>query len=422
MWSYTFTSTRSQLFNEEHRLGLHAEAPGARRAFSSEGAMREVMRGAILPQNLEGAIVGAAATGCRFLLCDRGSEFTVREILADMLSSVDRAKFRIVARLSADCHAGQDAAARQCLQMMRELGLEYLDGCIVPWPGARARANLDGDAEPAAPRPDRATCNEETSTFLQSWKAVTALVQAGKVRCLGVSELGLWQLQRVTEPAGILRPTFHLIGVSLRSAQHDVVRWCHSRAIEIVAFLEASPTVLRSEPHQKVLQKVVDETGYTPAQVTISWALQHGLVTIPQLGSLIKDPGSIASDDVYRQWLSAMAEKLREIYSLLHPFTRRPKFCSPTRIRQVTLSKDQVAALDDLDAVRIATRKHIESTLAQWATTADTDPLGDGDAPPPDDAPEAITVELAGELLDAPDEAEAGPGAEPALGEFLPAF
>ena len=119
MWSYTFTSTRSQLFNEEHRLGLHAEAPGARRAFSSEGAMREVMRGAILPQNLEGAIVGAAATGCRFLLCDRGSEFTVREILADMLSSVDRAKFRIVARLSADCHAGQDAAARQCLQMMR---------------------------------------------------------------------------------------------------------------------------------------------------------------------------------------------------------------------------------------------------------------------------------------------------------------
>ena len=150
--------------------------------------------------------------------------------------------------------------------------------------------------------------------------------------------------------------------------------------------------------------------------------LQHGLVTIPQLGSLIKDPGSIASDDVYRQWLSAMAEKLREIYSLLHPFTRRPKFCSPTRIRQVTLSKDQVAALDDLDAVRIATRKHIESTLAQWATTADTDPLGDGDAPPPDDAPEAITVELAGELLDAPDEAEAGPGAEPALGDFLPAF
>ena len=28
--------------------------------------------------------------------------------------------------------------------------------------------------------------------------------------------------------------------------------------------------------------------------------VQHGLVTIPQLGSLIKDPGSIASDDVYR--------------------------------------------------------------------------------------------------------------------------
>ena len=248
---------------------------------------------------------------------------------------------------------------------------------------------------------------------------MTALVQAGKVRCLGVSELGLWQLQRITEPAGILRPTFHQISVSLRSAQHDVVRWCHSRAIEVVAFLEASPTVLRSEHHERCYRRWPTRRATRPHRSPSAGALQHGLVTIPQLGSLIKDPGNIASDDVYRQWLSAMAEKLREIYSLLHPFTRRPKFCSPTRIRQVTLSKDQVAALDDLDAVRIATRKHIESTLAQWATTtADTDPLADGGAPPPDDAPEAITVELAGELLDAPDEAEAGPDG---TREFLPA-
>ena len=192
MWSFTFTSTRSQLFHEEHRLGFHAEPPGAPGGFSSEGTMREVLRGAILPQALPGATVGAAATGCRLLLCDRDAEFVTKEVMAEMLQQVDRSRcgardgamtrradrsrrakrralggalragvcgsrvfrrsplaphrsqphaapvgpapradddrspdrlhsFRVIGRLTPDCHRSAEAAKGQCTQMLREL-------------------------------------------------------------------------------------------------------------------------------------------------------------------------------------------------------------------------------------------------------------------------------------------------------------
>lgn len=62
------------------------------------------------------------------------------------------------------------------------------------------------------------------------------------------------------------------------------------------------------------------------AQVIISWLLQRGLLAVPR--TKYPDQSMLRSPENYSEWLEDVRSRCAEVFSLIHPFTRRPTFCS----------------------------------------------------------------------------------------------
>jgi len=241
----------------------------------------------------------------------------------------------------------------------QRLGVEYLDGCIVPWPTTKAAAGKELPSE-------RETRNRELTKFLKTWNALAPIIQRGAVRTLGVEQFEPWQLERIVEQPNAVAPAYNLVSVSVTEANHGVVRWCHSHAIEVLALLDISSNILAGEHESRQMSTILAETGKDVSQVTLSWALQHGLVAFPSL--VIEEPGDMTNAEQYTAWRASNDKAMGQLFGLLHPFTRRPVFCSPTRIRQVVLTADQINKLDLLDSKTADLRRHIDEKVANWGT------------------------------------------------------
>ena len=110
------------------------------------------------------------------------------------------------------------------------------------------------------------------------------LMQAGKIRAWGVSNLDLAEMSRL---AGIRGGTACatnqvLYNLSRRGIEFDLLPWCRQQGIPVMAYtpIEQGRILLH-----KALGEVAKRLGATPAQVALAWVLRaEGVVTIPKAG------------------------------------------------------------------------------------------------------------------------------------------
>jgi hypothetical protein len=87
--------------------------------------------------------------------------------------------------------------------------------------------------------------------------------------------------------------------------------------------------------------------GRTDLQVEITWALQRGLIVVPP--THFPDANVMKDADLLDTWKRHAASRASDCFSLVHPFTRRPLFCSPTLVHRVSLEPAHMAAIAALD-------------------------------------------------------------------------
>ncbi len=148
-----------------------------------------------------------------------------------------------------------DAALRAFDTSLGTLGLEVIDLYLVHWP---------------VPAQDR---------FVDAWRALQKLYADGRVRAIGVSNFTIANLQRLLDETDIA-PVLNQIELSPHLQQRELRAFHAEHAIATQSWspLGAGHGLL-DEP---VLTQIGDRLGKTPAQVVISWHLQHGLVVIPK--------------------------------------------------------------------------------------------------------------------------------------------
>jgi diketogulonate reductase-like aldo/keto reductase len=112
------------------------------------------------------------------------------------------------------------------------------------------------------------------------------LLAAGKIRTWGVSNLDLAEMNQLTGiPGGRACATNQVLyNLSRRGIEFDLLPWCRSRAMPVMAY---SPVEQGRILGHKALKDIAQRLGATPAQVALAWVLrQAGVVAIPKAATL----------------------------------------------------------------------------------------------------------------------------------------
>jgi diketogulonate reductase-like aldo/keto reductase len=178
-----------------------------------------------------------------------GNETDVGEAIR--ASELPRAEVFVTTKLWNADH-GYDKALRACDGSLERLGLSYVDLYLVHWPVKGLR--------------------------LDTWRAMEALLDAGKCRAIGVSN---YMVRHLTELLGACRvpPSVNQVELSPFLYPKDLVRFCEEKKIVLEAY---SPLTKGLKLKHPAVVAAAKKVGRTPAQVLIRWALEHGFVVLPK--------------------------------------------------------------------------------------------------------------------------------------------
>ncbi len=127
-------------------------------------------------------------------------------------------------------------------------------------------------------------------TLLDTWRALEDLVDEGKCKAIGLSDVSLGQTKEIVEAARIKPAVVH-VEAHPYHPQWDLLDYCRTNGIVLQAFAALGHG---SEPRlveHPVITAIAQRVHKTPAQVVLAWAIQRGtaLLTTASNPSWIKE-------------------------------------------------------------------------------------------------------------------------------------
>ena len=239
------------------------------------------------PEQVAQAVYGGIRAGYRLIDCAAvyQNEDKIGEALERVIAegSVEREELFIASKVWNDMH-GEGKVAGACEKSLRDLHLSYLDLYFIHWPFPNYHApGCDGDSRNPDSRPF------SVEEFMDTWRQCERLVEEGKVRHIGMSNMTVKKMEAVLphcriRPAALemeLHPGFQQPELFTYAQEHDIVPigYCplgspsrpeRDRTTEDVADMEMPEIVEIARRH-----------GIHPALVCLKWAVARGQVPIP---------------------------------------------------------------------------------------------------------------------------------------------
>lgn len=125
----------------------------------------------------------------------------------------------------------------------------------------------------------------------ETMSAMEELVDAGKVRYIGVSNFSVVQLTEAQAACRRYRIVSNQVPYSLvdRRIEAEILPYCQQQRITVIAYspLARGLSNLRARDRQDALQRIAAETGKTPAQVALNWCIARpNVIAIPKANSI----------------------------------------------------------------------------------------------------------------------------------------
>ena len=174
-------------------------------------------------------------------------------------SGVPRKDLFITTKLGNRNHS-YDLVMRSFDESLDRLGLDYLDLFLIHWPN------------PIAFRDHWQEANAE------SWKAMEELVEAGRIRAIGISNFFPRHMDALLKTAKIV-PHVNQIHLCPGDTQEEVVAYCREHQMVVEAYSPLGTGRIFEVPE---MQALALKYGRSIAQICIRWSLQMGFLPLPK--------------------------------------------------------------------------------------------------------------------------------------------
>ncbi len=174
---------------------------------------------------------------------------------------------------------------------LNRLGLTYLDLYLIHTPFA-FQPGEDQD-----PRDENGNVlYDRDVTLLDTWRAMESLVDGGRCRAIGLSDITLDGLLPIYEAARI-KPAVVQVEAHPYLPETELLQFCKEKGIVFLAFAPLGHGMKPGLLEDPVILAVAAQTGKTPAQVLLAWAVQRGtaLLTTPRSPDRAKENFNISA-------------------------------------------------------------------------------------------------------------------------------
>ena len=177
------------------------------------------------------------------------------------------------------------------LASLKRLRLTYLDLYLIHTPFAFQ----PGDNQD--PRDDKGNIIYDRGvTLLDTWRAMERLVDGGKCRFIGLTDVGLKELLPLYESARI-KPAVVQVEAHPYLPETELLDFCKEKGIVFLAFAPLGHGIRPGPLEDPVVLAIAARIGKTPAQVLLAWAVQRGttLLTTPKTAARARENFDISS-------------------------------------------------------------------------------------------------------------------------------
>ena len=202
------------------------------------------------PELTEQVVLDGVAAGYRLM---DGAEFYANEVeVGRALAQVDRSDLRVASKFWGE--QSQDRDAVLCSFDASEQALDGLDIYLIHWP--------------------RASRNQ----YVDVWRTLIELRDAGRVRTIGVSNFTQTHLSRLIEETGVV-PAINQVESHPWLPQHELRAFHTAHGIVTQAWSPLGRGRLLEDP---TLSSIAARHGVSVAQVIVRWHVQLGGAVLPR--------------------------------------------------------------------------------------------------------------------------------------------
>ena len=133
-------------------------------------------------------------------------------------------------------------------------------------------------------------------TLLDTWRAMESLVDRGRCRAIGLSDLSMNELLPIYESARI-KPAVVQVESHPYLPETELLQFCKEKGVVFLAFAPLGHGIRPGPLEDPVVLAVAAQVGKTPAQVLLAWAVQRGtaLLTTPRTAERARENFNISA-------------------------------------------------------------------------------------------------------------------------------
>ena len=152
----------------------------------------------------------------------------------------------------------------------RRLQVDYVDAYLIHTPFA-FRPGEEHD-----PRDENGdVIYDDQVTLIETWRALEALIDAGRCGAIGLSDVTLPKLKLIVQEARI-KPAVVQVESHPYLPERELLEFCKQEGIVLLAFAPLGHGMEPNLLEDPILQGIASRLGRTPAQVSLAWAAQRG--------------------------------------------------------------------------------------------------------------------------------------------------
>jgi diketogulonate reductase-like aldo/keto reductase len=172
-----------------------------------------------------------------------------------------------------------------CQRTLDDLGLDYVDLYLIHFPVSLKHIPFEHHYPPEwTDHPDgNNTLLIDLVPMHETWAAMEALQKKGKVKAIGISNMGTSLIRDIWSYAEI-KPAVLQVELHPLNAQPKLVRFCHEMGMQVTGYSSlGAPAYIELGYSKKeeaaydmpVVKDIAAAVGKSPCQVLLKWSLQR---------------------------------------------------------------------------------------------------------------------------------------------------